>query len=874
MKMPIKKSIRKRLAITLIALSICPVLLLGAFLLWQNIEVQLQQAKEMQGKLTRLASHEVQSHIHEHEFSLLSFIRITNLMDLERKQQRLMLSKLLFTAAEKYQRGNFHDVVLLDNRGKVLAHVSRDIVVPEAGLGSRSGAEEFVKPAKSGEVYYSPVFFDRQTGEPRMNLSIPITDVQNTQVKGVLVVGINLKFMLEALENLKIGESGFAYVMAGNGRIVVHPNPSVVLRGTYLKAPEQTGIRNGIQGIKSLVASDDMRFGDQTLRIVTELPISEAGKYALRSLIAILVFLVITLAGAAATGYALVRQIIRPVESLSGIAESISKGDYSQTGQVARDDEIGALSNAFNVMTSRLIETINTLKHQMAELQQAKERIKQQHELQKNIMNSLTHPFYVIDAKSHSIIMANSAAHFGDLTEDTKCYALTHHRDTPCEGDEHPCTLREVIDRRKPVVLEHVHFNTAEKPRFYTLYGYPIFDGDGNVAQVIEYAVDITDRRKLENQFLQAQKMEAVGQLAGGIAHDFNNLLSAIIGYSEMALMDLAPGHPAREKIRTINDAGEKAATLTRQLLAFSRKQILEIKVVNLNSVVENMTKILHRVIGEDIHLEINTRPSVRNVKADVGQFEQVLMNLAVNARDAMPNGGRLVIETDNVELDEEFAKSHEGVAPGPYVMLTVTDNGTGMSREVQEKIFEPFFTTKGEKGTGLGLSTIYGIVKQHGGRISVYSEPAVGTTFKIYLPSTVEAGEEAGPGDHDFRLKGTETILVVDDEPSIRRLIVDTLQPLGYKLLEASNGREALQVSGSSEGEIDLLLTDIVMPEMNGIELSHAIRESRPEIKVVYTSGYTDSAIFKNETFNDRTSFLQKPITPKRLMSKLKTIL
>lgn len=652
--MLIRNSIRRRLGITLIALSICPVLLLGGFLLWQNYEVQLQEAKEMQKKLTKLASHEVSSNIHEQEVLLLSLPKLYDLMDMERRQQRLMLSKLLFSSVDGQHRDIFKSIVLLDHKGKELIHIRRDLIITDADLGDRSRAEEFVAPVKSGEVFYGTVFFDEHTGEPLMNISIPIIDLQSMQTKGVLAAEINLKFMLEVLRDIQIGESGTAYILSQNGRVVVHPNPSVVLKGTYMRVPDQAGVITGIQGKKSLVASDYMQFGGQTLKIVTELPVSEAEKFAFRTLLAILGFLVITLIGAVTMGYILVRQIIQPIESLSGIAHSISRGDYSQSVQVARDDEIGALSSAFNDMTSKLIETISSLKKQMTELKQAEDQILHQNELLNNIINSLTHPFYVIDAKTYTITMANAATHFGDLTENSKCYMLTHKHDKPCEGDEHPCTIREVMKTKRPVILEHTHYNSIENPGYFNVYGYPIFDGDGNVVNVIEYTIDITDKKKLEKQFLQAQKMEAVGNLAGGIAHDFNNLLSAILGYSEMALTDLSSNHPAWEKIKIIMDAGEKAAMLTRQLLAFSRKQILEIKVISLNSVVENMTKILRRVIGDDIQLEINTRPAAKNVKADTGQIEQVLMNLSVNARDAMPEGGRLVIETENVELDAE----------------------------------------------------------------------------------------------------------------------------------------------------------------------------------------------------------------------------
>jgi nitrogen-specific signal transduction histidine kinase len=387
--------------------------------------------------------------------------------------------------------------------------------------------------------------------------------------------------------------------------------------------------------------------------------------------------------------------------------------------------------------------------------------------------------------------------------------------------------------------------------------------------------MDVSDRKNLEMQLLQAQKMEAVGHLVGGIAHDFNNMLSAIIGYSELVLMSIPSDHPTREKVSIIREAGEKSATLIRQLLAFSSKQVLEIKVTDLNSVVENMAKILSRVIGENIKLEINERPALRNVKADPGQIEQVLMNLAVNARDAMPDGGRLIIETENVDLDAEYAKRHAGVKSGSYAMLAVTDTGQGMSRDVQEKIFDPFFTTKGEKGTGLGLSTVYGIIRQHGGNIYVYSERGMGTTFKIYLPATGEAKEDSAFGDKELLFRGDKgTILVVDDEPSIRRLILDILQPSGYMLLEASSGEEALRIIKETRADIDVLLTDVVMPVMDGIELTHAVREIRPSVKVVVMSGYTNGSLFSQEMLDEGMTFMQKPVTPRKLVSIINSVL
>jgi PAS domain S-box-containing protein len=395
----------------------------------------------------------------------------------------------------------------------------------------------------------------------------------------------------------------------------------------------------------------------------------------------------------------------------------------------------------------------------------------------------------------------------------------------------------------------------------------------GSSLGIISVVRDISKRKLLEDQLRHSQKMESVGRLAGGIAHDFSNMLSAILGYSELTLDSIPADSPVRENIKTIYEAGIKAADLTGQLLAFSRKQVLEMKVVKLDHVVKNMAKILHRVIGEDILLELNTRPSSRNVEVDPGQIEHILMNLVVNARDAMPSGGRIIIETGDADLDELYATKHEGIKPGPYVMISVTDTGIGMSREVMEKIFEPFYSTKGVGGTGLGLATAYGIVKQHNGYIYVYSEPSKGTSFKLYFPET---GEDEDQSVHKIRpvtIQGTETILVVDDEPSIRKLVKDSLQPLGYLIIEAASGEEALKFCKNVERKIDLLLTDIIMTGMSGKELAELIKKDRPSIIVIFMSGYTDDIIKHYGILDSREIFIQKPLTCKKMANKIREI-
>lgn len=379
----------------------------------------------------------------------------------------------------------------------------------------------------------------------------------------------------------------------------------------------------------------------------------------------------------------------------------------------------------------------------------------------------------------------------------------------------------------------------------------------------------------IAEQLRQNQKMEAVGILAGGVAHDFNNILTTILGYSHIASTKLPEDHPVQRMIDNIYRAGERAADLTHQLLAFSRKQVMKMKVTNLNDIVTDMAKMLGRLIGENVAMEILTTEHIGHIKADVGQIEQVLMNLVVNARDAMPCGGRLTIETGEVLLDEKYAQSHQGVTPGTYAILTVTDTGEGMSQEVQKEIFEPFFTTKEMgKGTGLGLSTVYGIIKQHHGHIFVYSEKGQGTAFKIYFPVVDEPSEKKERQDATAMPPGTETILVVDDDASIRKFIFDTLEPLGYSLLEASCGEEALSLVKSPEVSIDLLLSDVIMTGMNGRDLSERVKKARPSIKTVLMSGYTDNVIAHSGVLDPGILFINKPLLPMALANKLRSVL
>ncbi len=400
---------------------------------------------------------------------------------------------------------------------------------------------------------------------------------------------------------------------------------------------------------------------------------------------------------------------------------------------------------------------------------------------------------------------------------------------------------------------------------------------DGVVFEI--FAEDVTERRALEEQLRQSQKMEAVGRLAGGIAHDFNNLLMVISGYSEFLLERLGGEPHLRGPAQEIASASERASALTRQLLAFSRKQMLAPRIVNLNDIATENLKMLTRMIGEDIDLVMIPGQNLWSVRADAGQIEQVIMNLAVNARDAMPTGGKLTIETANTTLDEDYARIHAPVRPGDYVMFAISDTGAGMDTDTQSHIFEPFFTTKGPKGTGLGLSTVYGIIKQSGGYIWVYSEVGRGSTFKIYLPRVPSIEEpilQAAAAPFQFQNvdPGTETILLVEDEANLRYLARQYLEKQGYKVIEAADGAVAMQIAVAHEGIIHLLLTDVIMPGMNGRELAQRISEIRPNVKVLYMSGYTENVIGHNGTLEAGVRLLQKPFNLRDLKSKVREVL
>ena len=509
---------------------------------------------------------------------------------------------------------------------------------------------------------------------------------------------------------------------------------------------------------------------------------------------------------------------------------------------------------------------------------EAELRLRESEEQYRLLFDSNPHPMWVFDRATLAFLAVNDAAvrHYGYSREEFLAMTLTEIR----PPEEVPGFMVNHEQRRSD------HAGSYESP-----HSWKHRKKDGTVIEVeiattnivfqghparLTLANDVTEKRSLEVQLLQSQKIESMGRLAGGVAHDFNNLLGVISGYSDLLRKRVATDPRLTRYVDDIMKAAERAAGLTRQLLAFSRKQVLQPRVLDLNVVVGETEKMLRRLIGEDVQLMTVFDEQLGSVRADPGQMDQVLMNLAVNARDAMPRGGRLTIETSNVVLDRAYARQHPGVEPGPYVRLAVSDSGHGMAPEVLARVFEPFFTTKEPgKGTGLGLATVHGIVKQSGGHVWVYSEPGQGTTFKIYLPRTDVTTGEAEPRASDEELpRGSETILLVEDEASLRELVRECLEGGGYTVLEARHGTQALELSERYSGPLHLLMTDVVMPGMSGRELAERLRAARPEVRILYMSGYTDDAVVLHGVLAEDMAFLQKPFTTETLARTVREVL
>lgn len=592
------------------------------------------------------------------------------------------------------------------------------------------------------------------------------------------------------------------------------------------------------------------------LRVILSRTIYEQGQTTLLQFTMLLV--AAALLFGAATLYLLERVILSRVADLSdGITQIGASGNLSARLEIRGADELAYLGTGINSM-------LEDLEKAQIEQHQGRTRLGVMIEKMPAVLWTTDTELRVTSAVGAALEL------LGLRTNEQIGKTLFEYFQT--EDPE----FSPIAAHRKALHGESVTYEMEWQHRMFESHVQPFRGNEGELIGVIGVALDITDRKHLADQLRQAQKMQAVGELAGGVAHDFNNLMMVVKGHAEMLLDRLPKSSPQRSNVEQIQTAAERAASLTAQLLAFSRKQVLQARVLDLNEVVGGMIQMVSRVIGENIELAFMPAARLGNVKADPSQIEQVVLNLVVNARDAMPAGGRLTIETANVELDKNYTAQHAVVEPGPYVMLTVTDTGCGMDAKTQARIFEPFFTTKEQgKGTGLGLATVYGVTKQSGGYIWVYSEIGHGTTFKIYLPKVTEKVKELAAAKMiPAPASGSETILFVEDEQSVRELVREYLSAQGYGVLEASDGVQALDIAAAHPGVIQLLITDVVMPRLSGRELANQIATAGRDLKVLYISGYTDDSIFRHGVLEGGMEFLQKPFNLRTLAQKIREIL
>ena len=850
-------SLKRILFANYLLIAVLPLVFFGLFslvLVSSNLKQEVNNENQL---LARSMAREVNLFL-EQALSILA-----HLGDTEKELNFIHDDWQVYLGLEISSYKTFEMIQILDRKGRVimLAPFNPDYIDSDM-----SAQDYFVNAIKKDSYYFSPSFISASTGFPTITISLPFGE-------RVIVGFLNLSDLNRITDNIVIGADGYATITDSQGTFIAHPNRQIV--------DERFNLQH-LFAVKEILSGGEETFRyrdrktDELISVamvpLTGWPVivSQPAKQAYMLIYRIPLFLGmgVIMAIALALFFALrTRQkILKPINELITYIGKVAKGEYTFQLQQKSYREADELAHGFRQMSQ-------AIKKREKALRKSEKKYR-----------------FLVQNASSIIMRWNTKGNFTFINE----YARTFFGFNKKELIGHPLTatiippgesggrdLNKMIgdiiaDPEKFVINENENITKNGVRKWLQWSNKPIYNESGEISEILSIGTDITEQKKLEEQLRQAQKMEAVGRLAGGIAHDFNNLLTAINGYAELILLSLDEKDPIRADLAEIKKAGSRAALLTEQLLAFSRRKILKPGVFNLNNLIADLENMLRRIIGEDIEMKAVLEKDIKNIKADPGSIEQVIMNLAVNARDAMAKGGKLLIETSTVFLDSRYAGEHAEVETGFYTCLAVTDSGGGIDPEILPNIFEPFFTTKEmNKGTGLGLSTVYGIIKQSGGSITVYCEPDQGTTFKIYLPQVLEEAEQSKaaaiqPDDYS----GSETILLVEDEELVLNFAVSILEKYGYRVLAAPSGGAALKLCEKERHSPDMVFTDVVMPGMSGSQLAEKLTALYPQLRVLYASGYTENAIVHHGVLDEGIDFIQKPYGAEELLAKIREIL
>ena len=733
--------------------------------------------------------------------------------------------------------------------------------------------EYFHTASSTGETTVSDVLVSKTTGKRDIGIAEPLMNPDRT-LRGMLVIGVSLQKIIDRIAKTKIGTTGFAYVVNKNGKILMHPDSSLVENPPDFStlAPVKAAIGGQSGSVEYVFQGQEVLAGYSYVPttgwgLIVQQPLDEAMAAAAKLRDTNIIIMMITVLAAVFIVFPLAGVVFKPIALLTAAARQVAEGDLAAQANFKSSDEIGTLATAFNHMTTQL--------------KAREEALRQSQEKYRRIVDTSNEGIWMLDEKQRiSFVNNRLSERLGYQPEEMIGLEL---KSLLFEEDFQDHTKR-MQDRQQGVAEQYERrWKHRNGQAIWTIVSAtPIFDDRSQFKGSLAMLTDITKRKlaeeektKLEYQLNQAQKIESIGQLAGGVAHDFNNMLGVILGHAELAMMKAEPSNPLIHDIEEIRTAAKRSADLTRQLLTFARKQTIAPRVLNLNETIAGMLNMLQRLIGENIHLSWNPATNPWSVKMDPVQIDQILANLCVNARDAISGIGKISIETQNCSLSESDKKFHPDVLPGDYVRLSVSDDGHGIEKDILPNIYEPFFTTKEfGQGTGLGLSTVFGAVKQNQGFIEVASELRQGTTFHIYLPRKQATATPVPEAATKPLRGGTETVLLVEDDQMLLNLVKVMLEESGYTVLSALDIDTAITLAKEHSDPIHLLLTDMIMPEMNGRDLKDILQVIRPEMKVIFMSGYTADIIAKQGVIEEGVHFLQKPLSFDLLTAKVREVL